>query len=153
MKKPILYLDMDQVLVDFNSSSMIPDNEKEVYNHDAIYKKGFFINLRPMAGALLFVQNLIKANLFDIQILTQPVAGNVDSYVEKAMWVEKYLPQLTNKINMSQNKLLFRGDILIDDNSKWSEFEGKFILFDYKNPELAFKQIERLLFNKYSGIK
>lgn len=139
--KPVLYLDMDQVLVNFNSSKEIPLNEKHIYNHPAIYKKGFFINLAPMEGAIDFVRKLVKEDFWDIYILTQPVAENPYSYGEKAAWVIKYLPELQYKINMTQEKSLFRGHVLVDDNKKWRGFHGKFMIFNPENPLIEFENV------------
>ena len=145
MQKPVIYLDMDQVLVDFNSSSSIPLEEKHIWGHPAIYKTGFFSNLRPMPGAIQFVHNLLKDGHFDVQILTQPVIENFDSYSEKAAWIGKYLPSLVGKINMTQNKLLFKGYMLVDDNPKWQDFDGKFFLFNPRDSLAEFKQLESFL--------
>lgn len=139
--KPILFLDMDMVLVNFNSSKNIPLDEKHIYNHFAIYKKGFFIDLLPMEGAVDFVKTLLKGDYWDIHILTQPVSGNPYSYGEKAAWIIKYLPELTDKITMTQNKLMLKGQILIDDNIRWKDFDGVFILFNPLNPKKEFEYI------------
>lgn len=138
MNKPILYLDMDDVLVDFNSSKRIPLHEKNIYGHPAIYEKGFFIDLLPMPGGLEFVKIIINEDLWDVYILTQPVSNSSNSYKEKVDWVSQYLPLLQNKIIMTQDKTLLKGHVLIDDNIKWKDFDGEFIYFDPKTPELSF---------------
>lgn len=145
MKKKLIFVDMDDVLADFNSSDKIPANEKHLYHHPEIYKEGFFLTLKPMPGAIAFINRLLMESQFDVQILTQPVAGNPYSYTEKVQWVYKYFPQLASKINMSQNKLLFRGDVLIDDNPKWEDFKGTFIQFNPKDPLEEFALIESYL--------
>lgn len=127
--KPILYLDMDDVLVDFNSSKRIPPEDKKIYNHPRMYEWGFFFELEPMPGAVEFIQQLEKEDNFEIHVLTQPVATNPISYTEKAAWIAKYFPSLIFNLHMSQHKHFFKGSILVDDNLKWKHFEGEFFHF------------------------
>lgn len=144
---------MDNVLVDFNSSKRIPKNEKHIVHHPAIYEKGFFRELLPMPGAINFVQRIIKFDNFDIYIATQPVAKNSESYKEKVEWISEHFPVLLDKIVMTQNKLLLKGDFLIDDNAKWRDFDGEFILFDPNHSILEFEDVERALARKNSTKK
>lgn len=150
--KPIVFLDLDNVLADFDNSPDIPEADKEQYNHPNIYKKGFFYNLPVMPGAIEFVEKLLKSDKFDLHVLTQPVSGSSHSYRDKVIWVKKYFPQLVNKITMTQDKTMLRGEILIDDNPKWQEFKGKFILFNYKTPEKEFAKIKEYLFYMYGEV-
>jgi 5'(3')-deoxyribonucleotidase len=94
-----------------------------------------FFDLKPLPGALSGVRALMRLG-FDVHILTQPVAESAHSYSEKAQWVAVHFPELVNKVHMTQNKGLFVGHYLIDDNTKkWKEkFEangGKFVHFEY----------------------
>lgn len=136
---------MDNVLTDFNGSVKIPSHEKHLYNHPEIFKPGFFEDLKPMRGALEFVNRMVKSNLYDIYILSQPVSNSPVSYSEKAFWIQRYLPELTDKIILTQDKTLIDGGILIDDNPKWAAFRGEFILFDFNTPESEFERIEKHL--------
>lgn len=145
MNKSIIYLDMDQVLVNFNSSSRIPKNEKHLYNHPEIFKKGFFLELTPMVGAIDFVNYLLDLDKYDVYILTQPVAKSYFSYSEKVQWIEEYIPRLLDKIIMTQNKLLLKGDLLVDDNEKWKDFDGKFFLFEPLFPESEFEILKAFI--------
>jgi 5'-nucleotidase len=135
MTKQVLYIDMDDTIVDFRSSTRIPDHEKEVYGHPAMYQEGFFRDLLPFPTAIQAVNRLIDSGKYDVWILTQPVADSPRSYSEKAEWVIKHLPRLTHKIKMTQEKTMCLGAILIDDNPKWAGFFGDFYLFDRHNPE------------------
>ncbi len=129
--KKILYLDMDEVLADFLAHPSIKTLDR---NPPSMYNPGFFRNLQPVPGALEAVRALMQSGRYDVQILTQPVAESPLSYLEKAQWIWMWIPELGHKINMGQDKSLFRGDFLIDDNAaKWRDsFEatgGRFIHF------------------------
>jgi 5'(3')-deoxyribonucleotidase len=133
MRLPILFIDMDNVIVDFNSSPHIPLNEKHVFNHEALLREGFFMDLEPLPGAITAVKMLIASGEYDVHILTQPYALSSHSYKDKVDWINKWLPELRDKIHMTQNKLLMRGEVLIDDSIKWSDFQGEFYHFDPTN--------------------
>lgn len=132
--KKIVYIDMDDTIADFLAffnALGIPCNEFEVRR---MYEHGFFYNLKPMEGSLSGVRALIRLG-YDVHILTQPVAESAHSYSEKAAWIARHFPELVGKVHMTQNKGLFIGHYLVDDNEKkWKEkFEangGKFVHFD-----------------------
>lgn len=129
--KPRLFIDMDGVLADFVGA--LPIKERR-YNPPVMFEPGFFLNLRPMKGAISAIRELILSDKYDLHILTQPGANCPISYAEKAQWICMWLPELKNKITMTQNKGLCVGEYLIDDSLKWKEpFEkngGTFIHFD-----------------------
>ena len=93
--------------------------------------KGFFENLKPIENAIESVQQLRK--IFDVYILTAPSTMNPLCYTEKRIWIEKHFGyEFTNKLIISPNKGLLKGDVLIDDNNTGKgqdEFEGRFIHF------------------------
>lgn len=135
--KPILYIDMDEVLVDFTGHFALKHCDKAQINPPAMYEKGFFESLQPLPGAISAVVKILNSNKFDVKILTQPVAKSPVSYTEKVNWLYKYLPDLAGDPIMTQDKSLIKGDFLIDDNEKWGKphpvhgrvFEGILILF------------------------
>jgi 5'(3')-deoxyribonucleotidase len=131
MSKKILYIDMDDTIADFTGSSVFDSG----FDVAKMYEPGFFLNLKPIDGALVAVRALIRLG-FDVQILSQPVAESAHSYLEKAQWINLYFPELILKVNLTQDKGLFKGHYLVDDNlPKWqAKFEangGKFIHFPY----------------------
>lgn len=134
--KKIVYVDMDDTISDF-------DGEFSPVSYFAVrkmYEPGFFYNLKVIPGALSGVRGLIRLG-YDVHILTQPVAESAHSYSEKVQWIGLHFPDLISKVHMTQNKGLFVGDYLVDDNEeKWKEkFEkngGKFVRFDYRNPNM-----------------
>lgn len=133
MKQKIIYIDLDDTVADFIKAATV----NGVFDYLRMYEPGFFFNLKPVDGALVAVRQLIALG-YDVQILSQPVADSYFSYSDKIRWIGCYFPELLHKVNLTQDKGLFKGDYLIDDNYvKWKEkFEangGKFIHFMY-NP-------------------
>lgn len=150
MNSKIVYIDLDDVCADFYKAAK--DSNGKVLE-ERMFNKNFFLNLEPVPGAKAGIFQLIKMG-FDVYILSQPFTQLPESYSEKAQWVQLHLPQLVNKIILTQNKGLHLGDYLIDDNAKkWQEkFEhngGKFIHFPYggynldnmHNPEILWESI------------
>lgn len=132
--KKLIYIDMDDTIADFRGHPNIVRTYPDVA---AMYEPGFFLELKPIEGSQVAVRQLIRMG-YDVQILTQPIAESAHSYSEKAQWIGLHFPELYGKVNMTQDKGLFRGDYLIDDNAtKWKDkfnaTGGKFILFPY-NP-------------------
>ena len=113
MKKPILLIDMDEVLADFKGG--VTDEEKTEWCPETMYEDGFFFNLKPISGAMGAVKKLFDSGLFDIHICSTPVAGLHGSYSDKSKWINKYFPYLYNRIILTQNKTLVKADIAIDD--------------------------------------
>lgn len=128
MNKPILYVDMDNVIVDFFSHPryFVP---KDSYNDEAIYKKGFFRELKPLPYSLQVVKALHEREDLDVYILTHGLAGSSYCYQEKVDWIKEHLPEMTDRLIITCDKALNKGDFLIDDDIKWNDFEGKFIEF------------------------
>ena len=113
MKKPILLIDMDEVLADFKGG--VTDEEKTEWCPETMYEEGFFFNLKPVSGAMGAVKKLWESDLFDIHICSTPVAGLHWSYSDKSAWISKYFPYLYKRIILTQNKKLITADIAIDD--------------------------------------
>lgn len=133
MKQKIIHVDMDETIADFTKAATVNGE----FDHRRMYEPGFFFKLEPIDGALVAIRQLIGLG-YDVQILSQPVADSYFSYSDKIRWIGCYFPELLHKVNLTQDKGLFKGDYLIDDNSfKWKEkFEangGKFVHFLY-NP-------------------
>ena len=127
--KPILYCDMDGVLCNFRSA-FEQDKQKNPSQPFPQSAYGFFLNLEPKVNALSSIQKLSEK--FDIYILTRPSIYNLLSYTEKAMWIQQHLGvEYLNKLIMSCDKSLLKGDYLIDDSitDGQDRFEGKLILF------------------------
>lgn len=137
MKDKLIYVDLDDTIADFTGHEIFKSKKENLSPKDVyhMYEPGFFLSLKPIQGAFSAVRALIRMG-YDVHILTQPVAESAHSYLEKVQWVGKYFPELINKIHMTQDKGLFLGGYLIDDNkNKWKDkFEangGEFIHFEY----------------------
>jgi len=123
---------MDDTIADFLGAEAFKDG----FDVAKMYEPGFFLGLKPIAGAQVGVRQLIRMG-YDVQILSQPVAESAHSYSEKVQWIGMYFPELIMKINLTQDKGLFKGAYLIDDNApkwemKFAQHGGEFIHFQYK---------------------
>ena len=134
MKNKILYVDMDNVLVDFPSAFKHFDDdflEQHPNNRDDI--PGIFSLMEPLDGAVDAYQKLSKK--FDTYILSTAPWDNPSAWSDKVVWVKKHLGDSAHKrLILSHNKNLNRGDYLIDDRLKngAAEFKGEHIHFGQK---------------------
>lgn len=130
--KPILYFDMDGVLADFHRAireKVTPELAVQ-YGTDIDQIPGIFKDLEPIPGAIFAFQELSIS--YDVYILSTAPWGNPEAWMEKRLWVEKYLGAIAHKrLILSHNKHLNRGDYLIDDRlaNGADRFEGEHILF------------------------
>jgi len=145
MSKPILLIDMDNVIVDFYSHPYL-NVERDVYNHPNIYLEKYFEYLRPLENAIETVRKIIQLDKFDIYICTQPLATSPHSFSEKATWIKRWLPELESKLVMTCNKDLVDSTFLIDDSEKWREgCKGTFLHFDPLDSRLEWDAIYTVL--------
>ena len=136
MKKPIIYIDMDGVLVDFESAltKVSPEMlEKFAGEYDNI--PGIFALMDPVPGALEAVDRLKEK--YDLYILSSSPWENPTALGDKLAWVKKYFGGdgqeniFFRKVIFSSVKHLNRGDILIDDRTAngAGDFLGRHIHF------------------------
>ena len=117
--KKILYLDMDNTLVDFPSAFPHVDPallEKHAEHKDDI--PGIFGLMQPMPGAIDAVHEL--APLFDIYVLSTAPWANPTAWHDKVEWIKKYFGAddtgpLYKRLILSHHKHLNRGEFLVDD--------------------------------------
>jgi 5'(3')-deoxyribonucleotidase len=130
-EKLVVYIDMDNVLVDFPSAiPLIPKETLEKYDNHADNVPGIFSMMKPVEGAVEAYQFLSKH--FDVYILSTAPWDNPSSWSDKLLWVKQYLGDAAYKrLILSHHKDLNRGDFLIDDRVKngASNFEGTLIRF------------------------
>lgn len=141
-KRPLTILvDMDGVLADFDSRFMetwaqkYPNRPKldqsrrtsfkivdefSPEHHDdirAIFSaRGFFRSLPVLPGAVEALRDMQSAGM-DVWICSSPLDEYRNCVQEKFEWVEENLgSSWVNRLILTKNKALIRGDYLIDDN-------------------------------------
>jgi 5'-nucleotidase len=129
--KKILYIDMDNVLVDFPSA--IPKISQETHSEyqdrlDEVH--GIFSLMEPMPGAISAYSQL--ADVFDTYILSTSPWENPSAWSDKLIWVKKHLGSCAYKrLILSHHKNLNHGDFLVDDrpNNGADQFKGELLRF------------------------
>jgi len=140
--KKILYLDMDNVLVDFPSAfARIPEETLREYGEDKDEIPGIFALMEPMPGAVEAFNAL--AEVFDVYILSTAPWENSSAWSDKLKWVKRHLGEKAwKRLILSHHKNLNRGDFLVDDRvaNGAGEFTGtliKFVPHETSWPELV----------------
>lgn len=129
--RKVLYVDMDNVLVDFMSGVQdVPADIREQYDDSLSDIPGIFARMEPIPGAIEAFRKL--ARVFDVYILSTAPWDNPEAWMHKREWVERHLGRAAYKrLILSHNKHLNRGDFLVDDRTKngAGRFEGELVLF------------------------
>lgn len=131
MKRKILYVDMDNVLVDF-SSGIARTDEATLAEYAGRLDEvpHIFGRMQPMPDAVDTFHRL--AERYDVYILSTAPWNNPTAWADKLEWVKRYLGDAAYKrLILSHHKELNRGDFLIDDRTKngAEQFDGELILF------------------------
>ena len=131
MNMKILYIDMDNVLVDFKSGiDAISEEDRQQFKDDLDEVPGIFSKMKPVDGAIEAYNELTKH--FDVYILSTAPWENPSAWSDKLLWVKKYLGQTAHKrLILSHNKNLNAGDFLVDDRTAngAGKFAGEHIHF------------------------
>lgn len=126
-----LYIDMDNVLVDFQSGiDSISEEERTKFKNDLDDVPGIFSKMIPVEGAIEAYVELTKH--FDVYILSTAPWENPSAWTDKLLWVKKHLGKPAYKrLILSHNKQLNMGDFLVDDRTAngAGEFKGEHIHF------------------------
>ncbi|MCI5051075.1 MAG: hypothetical protein MRY57_02100 [Candidatus Pacebacteria bacterium] len=128
--KKILYIDMDGVIVDFESGILaISEEERETYAEKYSRCPGIFSKMKPLPGGIEAVNTL--KDKYDVYFLSAPNWENSSSWSDKVDWIKCYFPDMEKRLILSHNKNLNHGDYLIDDRLKYGaeDFPGKHIHF------------------------
>jgi len=130
-KKKIVYIDMDGVLVDFNSGvrKFGPD---VLVSYEGQYDNipHIFSIMDPIPGAIEAFKCLQKK--YDVYILTTAPWANESALQDKKEWLKKYLgDSIRKRVIFTHRKDFVSGDYLIDDRVVHG-FQGKQLLFGSK---------------------
>ena len=127
----ILYIDMDNVLVDFRSGiDRISESEQRAYVDRLDEVPNIFSLMAPMKGAVEAFHRL--AGIFDTYILSTAPWENRSAWGDKLDWVKQYLGAPARKrLILTHHKNLNDGDFLIDDRTVngADRFRGEHIQF------------------------
>ena len=127
----IVYVDMDGVLVDFQSGiNLLSDKELALFQNNFDEVPGIFSRMKPIDGALEAFEKLNKH--FDVYILSTAPWENPTALNDKLAWIKQNIGDLAKKrVIFSHNKHLNMGDYLIDDRlaNGAGEFKGTHIHF------------------------
>lgn len=150
MEKKIVYVDMDNVLVDFPSAfSKVDPAILEEYEGHVDDIPNIFSLMEPLEGAVEAFNYL--AERYDLYILSTAPWENPTAWSDKLNWVKRYLgPKAYKKLILSHHKNLNHGDILIDDRTAngADKFMGTFIKFgsaQFPNWESVLPYVDKLL--------
>ena len=131
MNKKILYFDMDNVLVNFQSGiDRLETVDLINYEGKLDEVPGIFGLMDPIEGAIEAYHKLTQH--YDCYILSTAPWENDSAWSDKIKWVKKHLGKVAHKrLILTHNKNLNKGDYLIDDRIKngAGEFEGEHIHF------------------------
>ena len=131
MTKKILYFDMDNVLVNFQSGlDQLTEETLQKYEGQLDNVPGLFASMHPLDGAIEAYMTL--SNRYDSYILSTSPWGNISAWSDKAAWVQTHLGEAAKKrLILSHNKHLNMGDYLIDDRTAngAGKFTGEHIHF------------------------
>ena len=131
MWKKILYIDMDNVLVDFPSGiSKLSQEVINEYESNLDEVPNIFSLMEPLEGAIDSFK--ILSQRYDTYILSTAPWKNSSAWTDKVKWVQKYLGESAYKrLILTHHKNLNHGDYLIDDRTKngAGEFKGELIQF------------------------
>lgn len=146
-RRKTVYVDMDNVLVDFESGiNALSDSVKDKYAGRLDEVPHIFSMMKPYEGALDAIERLKEK--YDIYILSTAPWNNPTAWSDKLEWVQRYFGKTFHKrLILSHHKNLNKGDYLIDDRTKngASGFEGELLLFGSERfPDWA-KVVEYLL--------
>ena len=129
--KKILYVDMDNVLVDFESGIALLDEATRLEFDERLDEvPGIFALMKPADGAIEAYEKL--AGVFDTYVLSTAPWRNPSAWSDKVIWIQRHLGMVAYKrLIISHHKNLNAGAYLIDDRTKngADKFPGEHIHF------------------------
>jgi 5'(3')-deoxyribonucleotidase len=114
----LLYVDMDNVLVDFPSGVARLDAEtRRAYEGRLDEVPGIFALMDPLPGAVAAFTRLAQS--FDAYVLSTAPWENPSAWSDKLLWVQRHLgPVARKRLILTHHKDLNAGDFLVDDRLK-----------------------------------
>lgn len=132
MIKKIVYFDMDNTLVNFQSGiDQIPIEVQKDYEGHLDDVPGIFAKMKPIDEMVELFNKMVDDERYDVYILSTSPWDNPTAASEKVAWVKKYLPKAYKNVILSHHKHLNVGDYLIDDRTAngAGEFGGELIQY------------------------
>ncbi len=130
-ERQILYVDMDNVLVDFPSGiARLDPAVRAAYEGHLDDAPGIFALMDPVPGAVEAYRRLSAR--YDTYILSTAPWNNPSAWADKVVWVQRHLGEVAHKrLILTHHKELARGHYLVDDRTKngAAEFRGEHIHF------------------------
>ncbi len=116
--KKVLYVDMDNVLVDFPSGiSQLDNSIQQEYDGRLDEVPGIFSLMSPIPMAIDAFKEL--SGLFDTYILSTAPWENPSAWSDKLLWVKNHIGKTAHKrLILSHHKNLNDGSYLVDDRTK-----------------------------------
>jgi 5'-nucleotidase len=154
----IILVDMDNTLVDFDEGLLriwrilypneffVPLKKRTTFHphndypehlqtkvKDICHSKNFIRNLPPTPGGIEAIHEMLKKG-HDVRFCSSHLLTYDPSVLEKYYWIEKHFDaSFVDRIILTRDKTLIRGDILIDDKPEISGIEKpawEHILYD-----------------------
>lgn len=151
--KPIIYIDMDNVLVDFPTGiARLSDELKIEYEgrYDDVHR--IFSLMDPVPGAIESVHQL--AEFYEMYVLSTAPWKNPSAWSDKVQWIQKHFGEgpdsiFYKRLILTHHKNLNNGDFLIDDrpNSGAKDFKGEWIHFK-QEPFENWEKVTAYLLNR-----
>ena len=134
-KKKILYIDMDNTLVDFRYGiSLLNPEDSKTYKDAYDDAPGIFGTMIPLDGAIEAFTTL--STVYDTYILSTAPWNNPSAWSDKLEWVQKYFGKdegtpAWKRLILSHHKNLNHGDYIVDDRDKngVKDFNGEHVHF------------------------
>lgn len=134
MKKTV-YIDMDNVLVDFKTGiDKLDEQTLKEYAGNLDEVPGIFSKMDPFENAIESVHKL--AQHYELYVLSTAPWLNPSAWIDKVKWIQRHFGKDENSIFykrliISHHKNLNKGHYLIDDrpNNGAKDFEGEWIHF------------------------